>query len=73
MMGRENFPAVLIRDDQRQTAIRGFLVGILHPFPLPARRADRCEIVLVELVGDYFEERFFRHSFCGRALDLLGF
>jgi hypothetical protein len=66
VMGRENFPAVLVGDHQRQTAIGKFVDRIVHPFPFPGGRANRREIVLVNLVGDQTRLRFF-----GATLDFV--
>ena len=63
VMGRENFPAVLVRHHQRQTAIRELLFGIVHPFPFATGRADWRGIVLVDLVGSYLVECFRGRSF----------
>ena len=63
VMGGKNFPAVLIRHDQRQTAIWELSICVLHPFAFAPRRADRRGIILVDLVGDYFGRLFSRRSF----------
>ncbi len=65
-MGRQDFPAVLIRHYQGQTAIRKLTIRIIHPFPFAPRRAYWREIVLAYLIGNQF-----RPQPCGRTLRFL--
>src|SRR5215471_17476981 len=58
-MSRENFPAVLVRDHQRQTTIGKFVDRVVHPFPFPRSGANRREIILMNLIGDQTRLRFF--------------